>query len=107
MKTLSRHLGVVAFGGALLFATTASVGCDGDHDHDHDHDRGHHTSPYPTCDLIIARCHPLDVEEGPIHDCHNLGHDATSDEPCVARRDECLRVCVAPGDAGAQDATGD
>lgn len=104
MKTILRHLGVALVGGALLLGATASAGCD--HDHEHGADGGH-TSPYPTCDAIMDACHPLDVEEGPIHDCHNVAHDATSDAPCIARRDECLRICVAPSDAGAKDASGE
>src|SRR5689334_15408794 len=32
-----------------------------------------HASPYPACNAIIQACHPLDVGEGPIHDCHDLG----------------------------------
>ncbi len=59
---------------------------------------GAHSSPYPTCDAIIKQCHPFDVEEGPIHDCHDLGHAAQSDAPCIEKRDECFRICVA--DAG-------
>jgi len=59
-----------------------------------------HSSPFPACDAIIKRCHELDVGEGPIHDCHDLGHDAESDAECVPKRDECLRICVPSADAG-------
>ena len=55
-----------------------------------------HASPYPSCDAIIQACHPLDVEEGPIHDCHDFGHAPTSSEAaCAAKKAECLAICVA------------
>jgi hypothetical protein len=65
-----------------------------------------HVSPYPACNAIIEACHPLDVGEGPIHDCHNLGHEATSDADCIPKKDECLRICVPESDAGATSGDG-
>lgn len=64
-----------------------------------------HVSPYPACNEIIQACHPLDVGDGPIHDCHDLGHEAKSDADCSPKKDECLRVCVA--DAGSSGDAGD
>jgi hypothetical protein len=70
-------------------------------------DAGSHYSSYPTCDAIIKACHPLDVGDGPIHDCHDLGHGATSDAECAPKKDECLRTCVATPDGGSADGGGD
>ncbi len=85
---------------ALLFA------CKHDDDaHDHDHSgKDPSAVAYPSCRAITEACHYLDVGEGPIHDCHDLGHDSKSDAPCAARKDECLKVCVPAGGAGAADA---
>ncbi len=69
---------------------------------------GGHSSQFPTCDAIIKQCHPLDVGEGPIHDCHDLGHGAEKDEDCIPKKDECLtKICIAGSDAGAADAKTD
>jgi hypothetical protein len=91
----------------ILFAAALVIGggaCTRDDEPTHA-DAGGHSSLYPTCDEIIKRCHPLDVGEGPIHDCHDLGHGAESDEVCVKQKDACFRVCVP--DAGASDAGAD
>jgi len=75
---------------------------DGD-DHSHDiptDEAGGHTSPYPSCNAIVMACHKYDVGEGPIHDCHEVGHAATSDEPCVAQKAACLALCVDEAGAG-------
>ncbi|MFO0739779.1 MAG: hypothetical protein U0270_28025 [Labilithrix sp.] len=65
-----------------------------------------HTSPYPSCQAIIEACHPLDVGDGPIHDCHELGHDEGTEATCAAKKAECLATCVA-GDAGSDASTAD
>ncbi|TAK23864.1 MAG: hypothetical protein EPO40_25230 [Myxococcaceae bacterium] len=76
----------------LLALLLASAACD-----DHDHD----TAGTPTCEAIIARCHPLDTGSGPAHDCHEFAESRGQTEAmCVARRDDCFRSCVA-SDAGA------
>ncbi len=65
---------------------------------------GGHVSQYPSCQAIIDKCHPLDVEEGPIHDCHDLGHAASGDAECAAQKDRCFALCVEAPDSGAVDA---
>lgn len=90
----------------LFFAFTsalavAAVSC---HDHPAEEHSGTepHSSPYATCDAIIKACHPYDVGEGTVNQCHSLAHEATSDGACVARKDECLQACAsAAADAGA------
>lgn len=59
-----------------------------------------HASKYPTCNEIIQACHPFDVGEGPIHDCHDLGHSATSDADCIPKKADCLRICVPSAEDG-------
>lgn len=62
-----------------------------------------HSSPYPTCDQIIKACHPYDIGEGTIHDCHDQGHEAKSDADCTPVKDLCLSTCAAAAaDAGAE-----
>ena len=63
-------------------------------------ENGEPTSPFPTCQTILHACHPLDVGEGDIHDCHEIAHDdGASEAKCAAAKDHCLQVCVP--DAGA------
>ncbi len=68
-------------------------------------DAGEHTSPYPSCQAILSACHELDTGEGPIHECHEVAHDATSEADCAPRKAECLATCVEPADAGADAAS--
>lgn len=91
---------ILAF--ASVAALTLLFACHDDDDHSHS-DTTAHTSEFPSCQAIVDACHPLDVGAGPIHDCHDVGHDATSDAPCAAKKAECLKTCVAT-DAGASDA---
>lgn len=94
-------IGVVYLGG--------TAGCD-DHDHDdgdHSHtDAGGHTSPFPDCQAIIDKCHPLDVgEETAIHTCHDLAHDAKDNATCAAKKNECvLGICVVEAGSSGGDA---
>jgi hypothetical protein len=117
MKTHILKLAACAgFVAAIYVGGTA--GCD-DHDHDdgdHSHtDAGGHVSPYPDCQAIIDKCHPLDVgEETAIHRCHDLAHDAKNNETCTAQKDACiLGICVIEagvpdsGGGGGDDAGGD
>lgn len=98
MRFYSMKTGLLSM--ATLVAACALfvwTGCKDDHDHEngnHNHNSsGGHTSPYPSCNEITAACHEVDVEEGPIHDCHDKGHAATSDEECAPIKAECLRIC--------------
>jgi hypothetical protein len=91
----------------ILVAAAAVYACSND-DHSHDHPNGGHSSPHPACHEIITACHPVDLGLGPINDCHSLGHDAKSNEECVPRREECLRICAeAAADGGSGDASSD
>jgi hypothetical protein len=63
-------------------------------------ENGEPTSPFPSCQVILHACHPLDVGEGAIHDCHETAHDnGASEANCAAQKEHCLQVCVP--DAGA------
>ena len=64
-----------------------------------------HSSPYPSCDAIIKACHPYDVGEGDIHDCHDQGHEAHSDADCAPVKQQCLDLCAAAADGGTADAS--
>ena len=93
--------------GAAMFAAVVSVyACSDHHDDDgHSHiptdEAGGHTSPYPTCQKIIDDCHEYDVGDGPVHECHEVAHDAENDSACVAKKDECTKTCAAAAaDAG-------
>lgn len=94
---------------AALIASVAFVYACSSDDDDHSHsETSGHTSPFASCQTIIDACHELDVGEGAIHDCHEIGHDATEatgDSECVAKKDECLKTCVA--DAGTTDGGSD
>ena len=67
-------------------------------------ENGEPTSPFPSCQAILHACHPLDVGEGAIHDCHETAHDDGTEAKCAAAKDHCLEVCVsdagAPADGG-------
>ena len=54
-----------------------------------------HSSPYPDCDQIIKACHPFDVGEGQVHDCHDQGHGARSEADCTPVKQMCLDICAA------------
>ena len=84
---------------ALVGAAFAYFGCS---DHDHHAGAGAHDSPYPTCKAIIDACHPYDVGEGPVHDCHDQAHEAAGEASCIPIKDNCIQLCEAAGrDAGA------
>lgn len=70
-------------------------------------ENGEPTSPFPSCQEILHACHPLDVGEGPIHDCHETAHDDGTEAKCAAAKDQCLKTCVAPSDAGTSTDSGD
>lgn len=118
-------MGPAPFHGAFLMkkiitvvATFAALGgiyaCSDNHTDGGDHhsiptdEAGGHTSPYPTCQKIITECHMYDVGEGEVHDCHEVAHGASDDGACVAKKDDCSRICAAAGaDAGADSAKAD
>lgn len=77
-------------------------------DHEHtDGGTGGHVSPYAACQTIIDACHEYDIGEGPVHDCHDLAHDAKSEADCTPKKDSCLATCKAAAtDAGGGTETG-
>jgi hypothetical protein len=102
-------LGAVALATAVIGSAVAT-GCDGDDDHSHSHGTsgGGHTSSYPDCNAIIEACHEVDVGEGPIHDCHDKAHAATSEADCTPIKDNCLAICsAAKNDAGGGSSSGE
>jgi hypothetical protein len=86
----------------LSVALTTIVGfalaaCSDDDEHSDDHQ-----AAVPECEAIFDACHRYDDgNPGPIHDCHELGHEGTK-EQCVAATENCLELCSAPdgGDGG-------
>jgi len=95
LKALSVVIGVVA-------CLAGALGCSSSDDKKPSSSSGYtdHTSPYPTCNAIIQWCHPYDVGEGEIHNCHDQGHEAKSDADCIPVKQHCFDACQ----AGAQDA---
>ena len=40
---------------------------------------------FASCKAIVDACHDVDEGVGPVHECHDLSHEATTDEACAAR----------------------
>ncbi len=58
------------------------------------------------CDAIVEACHDYDTGTGPLTECHDLAHDATSNTVCLPERERCVALCEAAAamtDAGAHD----
>lgn len=54
------------------------------------------------CPLIANRCHPYDDGSNLAHECHEVGHEASSAARCTEMKAECLAACPErPRDAGA------
>jgi hypothetical protein len=53
------------------------------------------------CQDIISACHEVDPGAGPLHDCHEIGHDEV-ESACTPERDRCVALCEAAAsvDAG-------
>ena len=91
----------VLISAAVVAAFAGILACSHDDDHSHSEDGGAHTSAFAACQTIIDACHEKDVGTGPVHDCHDLAHEATSEAACTAKKDECVKTCNASGtDAG-------
>lgn len=54
---------------------------------------------FPACTTLAKTCHAHDKDSDKAHACHVLGHSASSNEECEAKRAECLAICG--GDGGA------
>lgn len=57
-------------------------------------------SPANPCDDIVEACHDVDPGAGPVHACHELGHEGEV-SACLAERDRCIALCA---EAARQDA---
>lgn len=47
----------------------------------------------PACVALARACHSHDADGPVAHECHELGHAAPSEERCLAKKDECMKVC--------------
>lgn len=48
----------------------------------------------PKCAALGELCHAVDDKDGPLHDCHELGHDGDAAK-CAAGFDACATKCLA------------
>jgi hypothetical protein len=77
--------------GVMVSVTALAWACS--EDHEHGGTMTGHTSEFPSCQAIIDACHPLDVGDGPIHDCHDVA-SAGPEASCAAKKTECLATCT-------------
>lgn len=90
----------------LLVLALGLGACEHDHDHDHDHNYGDGAIPDRPdgaflCVDLGPLCHDVDPGSGPLHDCHEGGHNP---QPawCAANAQRCIDLCnAARADAGA------
>ncbi|MEY4513080.1 MAG: hypothetical protein RLZZ450_5202, partial [Pseudomonadota bacterium] len=47
-----------------------------------------------SCPQIVSTCHEVDPGQGPIHDCHEIGHDGDA-AACATALDSCIALCSA------------
>jgi hypothetical protein len=57
---------------------------------------GDHGDPF--CRALGILCHEVDDDDGPLHACHELGHDAAP-TTCRQQFDHCAQLCLAAIDA--------
>jgi hypothetical protein len=57
---------------------------------------GDHGDPF--CRALGSLCHEVDDDDGPLHACHELGHDAAP-TTCRQQFDHCAQLCLAAIDA--------
>jgi hypothetical protein len=48
----------------------------------------------PFCRALGSLCHAVDDDDGPLHACHELGHDGDPDA-CRRRFEDCAERCLA------------
>lgn len=48
----------------------------------------------PYCAALGELCHAVDDEDGPTHECHELGH-VNDPEICMEQFDDCATLCLA------------
>ncbi|MEZ4393223.1 MAG: hypothetical protein R3A48_19230 [Polyangiales bacterium] len=71
------------------------------HDAAHDATAPADAAPNP-CEGLGGLCHEVDPGDGPIHDCHEGGHDG---DPtwCAANGARCRALCLAAADGGVHE----
>lgn len=76
-----------------------------------DEDGSPNTDQDPKCLALGELCHPVDDKNGPLHECHELGHDGEA-AACAAGFEDCAKRCLAarellpePGEGGAGGAS--
>jgi|GEM_PF-2881271 len=74
----------------FLLVTLALAGCPSDENGD---DAGYLT--FPDCEAIVDACHDVDDGTGRASECHDISHDADSNDDCAPVRAECVSVCQA------------
>jgi hypothetical protein len=52
----------------------------------------------PRCAALGELCHAVDDQDGPLHECHELGHVNDADA-CAASFDDCAKRCLAAREA--------
>jgi hypothetical protein len=87
---------------AVVLPLLAAPACsDDDHEENHEHQQP------AECEAISDACHPVDTgQPGPIHDCHETGHDGTAAE-CQAASANCIALCEAAAADAGHDGGGD
>jgi hypothetical protein len=75
----------------LTLVVAATVACNGDAD-----DGSPPSAGAAACEELGSICHDEDDGDGPIAECHDVGHQAIP-EQCLARYDECKQLCTAAG----------
>jgi hypothetical protein len=61
-------------------------------------EHGGHGEGSDLCTFIGSFCHEVDDGDGPLHECHELGHDGDA-ETCQERAAECVTMCAAAMEA--------
>ncbi len=81
---------------SALAVLLAAAGCGGVDSGDTEHAAN---AGKPTCSAIASACHGSADATG--EECHEMGHAPEStEEQCVAMRDECLAICGEGGGHG-------
>jgi len=52
------------------------------------------SAPDPRCAALGELCHEVGLQPGPLHDCHEVGHEGVA-AACAAEFDSCATQCLA------------
>jgi hypothetical protein len=58
-------------------------------------DAGDHHSAFPDCEAVIEACHDVEDASPEALECHNVAHEAASNDDCAPTRVECVALCEA------------